>query len=128
MKESKKGSPAIVPFEASHAPAVLDVIGDVFREYAMTFEHMGRVANDLAMTKPRLTGSDSDGNPFVVTADQAIQDERDIHKAQLFNVYVLDFKSDGDNSFIVAAAAEGDAKKLLSVISQGDLIALAPTP
>ena len=41
MKASKKGSPAIVPFEASHAPAVLDVIGDVFREYAMTFEPSG---------------------------------------------------------------------------------------
>jgi lipopolysaccharide export system protein LptC len=55
-------------------------------QYAMTFERMGRVANDLAMIKPRLTGSDSDGNPFVITADQAIQDEHDIHKAQLFNV------------------------------------------
>ena len=55
-------------------------------QYAMTFEHMGRVANDLAMVRPRLTGSDGDGKPFVVTADQAIQDERDIRKAQLFNV------------------------------------------
>jgi len=41
VKASKKGSPAIVPFEASHASAVLDVIGDVFREYAMTFEPSG---------------------------------------------------------------------------------------
>ena len=55
-------------------------------QYAMTFERMGRIANDLAMIKPRLTGSDSDGNPFVVTADQAIQDARDIHRARLFNV------------------------------------------
>jgi GNAT superfamily N-acetyltransferase len=30
-----------VPFEASHAPAVLDVIGAVFREYAMTFDPSG---------------------------------------------------------------------------------------
>jgi putative acetyltransferase len=37
----KKGSPAIVPFETSHAPAVLDVIGAVFREYAMTFDPSG---------------------------------------------------------------------------------------
>jgi putative acetyltransferase len=32
------GSPTIVPFESSHAAGVLDVIGAVFREYAMTFE------------------------------------------------------------------------------------------
>ena len=30
-----------MPFEASHAPAVLDVIGAVFREYAMTFDPLG---------------------------------------------------------------------------------------
>ncbi|HEY6251514.1 MAG TPA: hypothetical protein VI685_16265 [Candidatus Angelobacter sp.] len=49
-------------------------------------------------------------------------------KAQLFSVYALDFRSDGDNSSVVAAAAEDDAKRLLSVISQGDLIVLGRTP
>jgi putative acetyltransferase len=34
-------SPAIVPFEPSHAVAVLEVIGAVFREYAMTFDPSG---------------------------------------------------------------------------------------
>lgn len=37
----RKASPAIVPFEASHATALLDVIGAVFREYAMTFDPSG---------------------------------------------------------------------------------------
>jgi GNAT superfamily N-acetyltransferase len=32
------GSPAIVPFDPSHAAAVLDVIGTIFDEYAMTFD------------------------------------------------------------------------------------------
>lgn len=54
--------------------------------YAMTFEHMGRVANDLTMAKPRLIGTDSDGSPFVVTADKAVQDPKNIHHAHLFNV------------------------------------------
>src|SRR3989441_9839802 len=36
-----KESPAIVPFDASHAAAVPDVIGAVFREYAMTFDPSG---------------------------------------------------------------------------------------
>jgi putative acetyltransferase len=35
------GSAAIVPFESSHAGAVLEVIGAVFREYAMTFDPSG---------------------------------------------------------------------------------------
>lgn len=53
---------------------------------AMTFEHIGTVANDLAMIKPRLTGTDSAGNPFVVTADRAIQDGVNSHRATLKNV------------------------------------------
>jgi len=38
------------------------------KQYAMTFERLGHVANDLAMVKPRLMGADSEGYPFVVTA------------------------------------------------------------
>jgi lipopolysaccharide export system protein LptC len=56
------------------------------RRYAMTFEHMGHVANDLAMLKPRLTGTDSDGSPFVVTAEKAVQDPHNIHRARLQHV------------------------------------------
>ena len=33
-----KASPAIVPFQTSHATGVLDLIGTVFREYGMTFD------------------------------------------------------------------------------------------
>jgi len=54
--------------------------------FAMTFERLGKIANDLSMVKPRLTGADSDGNPFVVTADLAIQDPHNVHRARLFNV------------------------------------------
>ena len=35
----------------------------------MSYERLGRVENDLAMMKPKLTGSDSRGNPYVITAD-----------------------------------------------------------
>src|ERR1051325_4168638 len=54
--------------------------------FAMTFERLGKIANALSMVKPRLTGADSDGNPFVVTADLAIQDPHNVHRARLFNV------------------------------------------
>ena len=35
----------------------------------MTYEKLGQIENDLAMIKPRLTGADGKGNPFVITAD-----------------------------------------------------------
>lgn len=56
------------------------------KRLATTFQRLGIVNNDLAMIKPKLTGVDKDGNPFVVTADQAIQDPHDMKRAQLQNV------------------------------------------
>jgi len=53
---------------------------------AMTFEKMGLVAGDLAMVKPKLSGVDSDGNPYVVTADTAVQDAKNMRRAALQNV------------------------------------------
>lgn len=55
-------------------------------KYAMNFEHLGHLANDLTMARPRLMGRDSDGSPFVVTADKAVQEPRDVHRARLYNV------------------------------------------
>lgn len=56
------------------------------KQFAMTFERMGHVANDLTMVKPRLMGSDSDGSPFVVTAEKAVQDPHNVHHAHLSRV------------------------------------------
>ncbi|HSZ11698.1 MAG TPA: LPS export ABC transporter periplasmic protein LptC [Rhizomicrobium sp.] len=52
----------------------------------MTFESVNQIDNDLAMIKPRLTGADDKGNPFVITADRAIQLGRNSHRARLENV------------------------------------------
>lgn len=53
---------------------------------AMTFQRLGMVNNDLAMIKPKLTGSDAKGNPYLITADVAIQDARNTKHAKLQNV------------------------------------------
>src|ERR1700753_1236147 len=50
---------------------------------SMTYEKLGLIENDLAMTKPRLSGSDANGNPFVITADGAIQDAKTPKRARL---------------------------------------------
>ncbi|HEY5338367.1 MAG TPA: LPS export ABC transporter periplasmic protein LptC [Rhizomicrobium sp.] len=56
------------------------------QKMAMTFEKMGLVAGDLSMIKPKLNGTDSEGNPFVVTADTAVQNPKNMRQATLKNV------------------------------------------
>jgi lipopolysaccharide export system protein LptC len=56
------------------------------RHVAMTFQRLGIVNDDLAMMMPRLTGTDDEGDPYVVTADEAIQDRHDSKRATLKNV------------------------------------------
>jgi lipopolysaccharide export system protein LptC len=56
------------------------------RQLQMSYERLGRIDNDLAMMKPRLAGSDSKGNPYVITAERAVQDSHDPKQATLQHV------------------------------------------
>lgn len=56
------------------------------KKLALTLQKLQIVNNDLTMIKPRLSGNDSEGNPFVVTADRAVQDSHDSHRAHLDHV------------------------------------------
>ena len=71
----------------------------------MGYERMGRVENDLAMVKPRLSGQDARGNPFVITADAVIQDAKNPKRAQLTKVEAD--LSLGRQGWINADAASG---------------------
>jgi len=53
---------------------------------SFAYERMGHIDNDLAMLKPRLTGSDQSGNPFVITADAAVQQGANARKVALRKV------------------------------------------
>ena len=53
---------------------------------SMTYENLGSIQNDLTMIKPHLSGVDADGNPFVITADVAIQDAKNPKRARLRKV------------------------------------------
>jgi lipopolysaccharide export system protein LptC len=81
---------------------------------AMTFERIGKVSNDLAMIKPKLTGTDDDGNPFTVTADSAVQDGRSARRARLNNVQAdMTLKDSGWMSATAKAGlVDATAKKL----------------
>ena len=53
---------------------------------SFAYGELGHIQGDLSMQKPRLTGTDHKGNPFVITADTATQLGRSIHRATLKNV------------------------------------------
>ena len=72
---------------------------------ALTYERLGSIRNDLAMTKPRLTGTDDGGNPFTVTAAAAIQDPKHPRRAELKDVQA-DMQFNGGN-WMNASAGNG---------------------
>jgi lipopolysaccharide export system protein LptC len=76
---------------------------------AMTFQRLGIVGDDLAMMKPRLTGADDEGDPYVVTAEEAIQDRQDSHHAALKTVWGDVTLKDGSWIATLASAGNLDA-------------------
>jgi len=73
---------------------------------AMSFQRLGIVNNDLAMMKPKLTGETNEGDPYVVTADEAIQDRQDAKRASLRTI--LGDVTLKDGSWIGAVAPKGE--------------------
>jgi lipopolysaccharide export system protein LptC len=61
---------------------------------ALSYAEVAGVAGDLSMKKPRLSGVDSQGNPYLITADLAVQTERNARKVSLKNV-AADMQFDG---------------------------------
>ncbi len=75
------------------------------KKLALTLKKVGILSNDLMMTKPRLTGVDGNGDPYVVTAERAVQDPHDGKRAQLRNVEADVTLKSGD--WLNATAAVG---------------------
>ena len=53
------------------------------RQLQLAYEKLGAMENDLAMVKPRLSGVDAEGNPYVITAKLAVQDAKNPKRATL---------------------------------------------
>lgn len=71
---------------------------------SLDYQRLGHVENDLAMVKPRLTGQDAKGNPFVITAAAAIQEAGNPKRVHLTKVEA-DFSQNA--GWINADAAHG---------------------
>ncbi len=77
---------------------------------AMTFEQIGRLEGDLTMVRPRLSGIDDDGHPFVVTAASAVQVGRGSDKVRLEDVIADLSLEDGSTLHVSAADGVVDTK------------------
>jgi len=86
---------------------------------AMTFERMGRIEGDLTMVKPRLSGTDDDGLPFVVTAARASQEERGSDRVRLEDVVADISLKDGMALHVFAAKGVVDTKTHVLEVSGG---------
>jgi len=72
---------------------------------SITAERMGTIDNDLAMVKPRLTGVDNQGNPFVITAEVAVQDPKHVHRGRMKGIEADTNTQDGH--WMNATATDG---------------------
>lgn len=89
------------------------------RRMAMTFESLSRVEGDLTMIKPRLTGTDDDGMPFVVTAATAMQEGRGSDRVRLEDVAADINLKDGTALHVTAAKGVVDVKTHVMEVSGG---------
>lgn len=86
---------------------------------AMTFERLTNVEGDLAMIKPRLSGIDNDGLPFVVTAARAIQEARGSNSVRLEDVAAEMSLKDGTTLHVTAVNGVVDTKTHVLQVSGG---------
>jgi lipopolysaccharide export system protein LptC len=56
------------------------------RPMSLSYQNLGTIQNDRAMIKPRLSGTDARGNPFVITADVMVQDANNPKRARFQTV------------------------------------------
>jgi lipopolysaccharide export system protein LptC len=86
---------------------------------ALTFERMGTVEGDLAMVKPRLSGTDDDGLPFLLTAASAVQEQRGSDRVRLEGVVADISLKDGIALHVTASKGVVDTKRHLLDVSGG---------
>ncbi len=86
---------------------------------AMTFERLGKVENDLAMIKPRLTGMDDQGLPFMISALSATQVSRGSDSVEMSDVTADISLKDGSSLHLTAGKGLVDTKGRVMQLSGG---------
>lgn len=85
----------------------------------MAFQRLSKLADDLAMDNPRLSGSDENGQPFVISARRATPGGSGADRVDLQDI-VADFSlKDGTGIHLTAAGGLVDAKSRVLNLSGG---------
>ncbi len=85
----------------------------------MTFQRLAQIADDLAMDKPRLSGTDNDGQPFVISASRAVPENRSPDRIRMQEI-VADFSlKDGTGIHVTAGSGLIDTKTRVMQMSGG---------
>ena len=88
----------------------------------ITFKDIQILGNDLTMTHPRLAGVDEEGDPYIVTAEVAIQDRLNAKLARLRNVQAdVTLKGGKWMTGTAPAGVLDAAKKLLTLTGAVDI-------
>ena len=77
---------------------------------ALTFERLGKIENDLAMIRPRLTGTDDEGLPYVITAASATPETAGSDTVRLDQVAADMVLKDGTAVHLTAGKGVVDTK------------------
>lgn len=75
-------------------------------KFSLFYRQSGTGADQLTMTRPRLTGTDAKGNPYTITVKEATQDPNDPHRASLKQVEA-DMQYDSGQNWASATAGDG---------------------
>jgi lipopolysaccharide export system protein LptC len=86
---------------------------------ALTFEQLGEIEGDLTMVKPKLTGTDDSGLPFMVSAATAKQEPRGSDTVQLTDVVADISLKDGSTLRVTAGTGIVDTKRRVLDVSGG---------
>jgi len=91
------------------------------RELSLSFDKVGTLENDLAMTNPRLSGTDAKGNPFVITAKEAVQDA---DNAKRYTLRAVEADMNTPEGWLNARAGQGILDMAAQTMDLGGGIAL----
>jgi lipopolysaccharide export system protein LptC len=85
----------------------------------MAFQSLSNLAGDLTMDNPRLSGTDNDGQPFVISARQAVPDGTGVNHIRMQDI-VADFSmKDGTGIHLTAATGRIDTETRVLQMSGG---------
>jgi lipopolysaccharide export system protein LptC len=85
----------------------------------MSFQRLSSLADDLAMDNPRLSGTDNDGQPFVISARRAAPENRSSDRIRMQDIIADLSSKDGTGIHVTAGSGVIDTKTRILQMTGG---------